>query len=128
MGMRVSKEVEALILQRCREAGTLPAEPSAVLIDDGDAEADLDAAVVKEAKRCGWLTYHTRNSRKSEAGFPDRVLVRGNRVIFAELKSATGRLTAAQETWREALQAVGGNVVYRVWHPADWQAIIEELA
>lgn len=126
MGMRVSKEVEALILQRCREAGTLTDEPP-VLIDDGDDEADLDAALVKEAKRTGWLTYHTRNSRKSEAGFPDRVLVRGNRVIFAELKSRTGRLTAAQETWRDVLNAVGGNVEYYVFRPTDWPAIVEAL-
>lgn len=87
------------------------------------SEKEFQAAVVKLAKRHGWLVWHCVISRKSEAGLPDLILVRGNRVIFAELKTATGRLDAPQQTWAEALSAVGGNVGYFFWRPEHWNEI-----
>lgn len=80
-----------------------------------------------EATRLGWLCYHTHDSRKSQAGFPDIVAVRGNRAIFAELKKNDGRFSAAQETWSNLLGSVGGNVEYYCWRSADWDRIIELL-
>lgn len=50
------------------------------------------------------------------SGFPDITLARDGRVIFAELKTQTGRTTEAQRAW---LAAVGGIV----WRPEDWPAI-----
>jgi len=84
---------------------------------------------VRECARAfGWLVYHTRDSRRSDAGFPDLVLVRPPRLIFAELKTEQGRLTAEQREWvallDEVWQAQRGTLsraieVY-VWRPSDW--------
>lgn len=53
-----------------------------------------------------WTVYHTRFSFGSDSGFPDLVLVRRGRLIFAELKTDTGRITPKQAMWLEALQEV----------------------
>lgn len=80
-------------------------------------EAQLQARVVAEAKRRGWLVYHTRYSLRSAAGYPDLHLVRGERSVFVELKRETGRVTGAQEVWLEALRRAGHEVY--VWRPSD---------
>lgn len=77
-------------------------------------EAQLQQAVLDLAKYTGWLVYHTYDSRRSAAGFPDLVLVR-ERVVFAELKSDGGRLSRFQKRWIEALLAAGQEVY--VWTP-----------
>jgi len=70
------------------------------------------------ARLHGWFAYHTFDSRRSEPGFPDCVFVRGERLIFVELKAAGRKPTAAQEDWLAALRAACGTVY--VWTPADW--------
>lgn len=75
---------------------------------------------------CGWLCYHTHDSRRSEPGFPDLVLVRSPSVVFAELKTDTGRLTPAQAAWLEALKQCSG-IEAHVWRPGDWDAIVSRL-
>src|SRR4051812_49060688 len=77
--------------------------------------------VVQYARLNGWLVYHTFDSRRSAPGFPDCVLVRDGVVIFAELKTDAGKLTADQEEWLDALREAGEFV--RVWRPADWPDI-----
>lgn len=64
-------------------------------------------AVVELAKQCGWLVYHTHDSRKSAAGFPDLVMVRRGRLVFAELKSAKGAVRDEQHDWLLALKRCG---------------------
>jgi hypothetical protein len=83
-------------------------------------EAAFQKLVEQLARLMGWLCYHTHDSRRSAAGFPDLVLVR-ERIIFVELKSATGRLSAEQERWIARLQTAGA-VVY-LWRPTDWREI-----
>ena len=78
------------------------------------------------AKLCGWLVYHTHDSRRSPEGFPDLVLVRNDKIIFAELKSEKGRTTSAQEMWLKALEKVPGVDVY-LWRPSDWDRVVEVL-
>ncbi len=39
-------------------------------------EKPFQAQVVELARLSGWLTYHTHDSRRSQSGFPDLVLVR----------------------------------------------------
>ena len=80
-------------------------------------ERDFQRSVVGYAKRRGWKYYHTVNARRSVKGFPDLVLVRGNRVIFAELKVGRNKRTQQQEEWATALNAVGGNCEYYCWSP-----------
>ena len=78
------------------------------------------------AKLCSWLVYHTYDSRRSSEGFPDLVLVRGDKVIFAELKSEKGRETSAQRGWLDALEKVRTVEAY-LWRPSDWDRIVEIL-
>lgn len=85
-------------------------------------EKAFQQAVVDLARLNGWVCYHTYDSRRSEPGFPDLVLVKGHSLIFAELKTQKGRLTKDQETWREALWNVP-NIGVCLWRPSDWEYI-----
>jgi hypothetical protein len=87
----------------------------------------LDAARDKCAAAARWEVYHTHDSRHSPAGFPDLVLVRPPRVIFAELKTATGRVTADQWRWRDLLDGCPGVECY-LWRPYDRDEILRVLA
>lgn len=91
-------------------------------------EAAFQKLVLDAARLFGWLWYHTRDSRGSAAGFPDLTLVRKGRVLFVELKTASGRLRAEQIVWAERLAAVGGGVEHHVWRPTTaWETIQEVL-
>lgn len=78
------------------------------------------------ARLRGWRCFHPYDSRRSAPGFPDLTLVRGGRLIFAELKTDTGRLTVEQRGWIDALAAVIG-VTAVVWRPSDWPTVVQEL-
>lgn len=100
-------------------------------------ERELQVAVVELASYLGWLTYHTFDSRRSAAGFPDLVMVRAPRIVFAELKSSVGRLSSDQVAWNVELEAVakalcGGEPIrsigVEIWRPADWASGAVEAA
>jgi VRR-NUC domain. len=67
------------------------------------------------AHALGWLAYHTHRSERSEPGFPDLTLVKGDRLIFAELKTERGKTTGPQELWLAALTQAGAEV--HLWRP-----------
>ena len=92
-----------------------------------ETEKGFQAAVIALAQRTGWLTYHTWRSIHSPAGFPDLVLCRPPRLIFAELKSATGKVTASQQQWLAVLGQVAGEVEAYLWRPADFDEIVTLL-
>jgi len=54
------------------------------------------ATILQAAELYGWWTYHTHDSRRSTAGFPDLVLIKPPHVLFLEVKRENGRLTVAQ--------------------------------
>lgn len=93
----------------------------------GETEAQFQARVVAYAKAAGWMVYHTFDSRKSEPGFPDLVMVRGEDMVCAELKSEAGRLKPEQAQWIAALGAVE-DVDAFVWRPSNWDELMEVLA
>jgi hypothetical protein len=88
-------------------------------------EAQLLETIREAAVLGGWLLYHTRDSRGSAAGFPDLVLVRGNRVIFAECKTEYGRPTHEQLHWLITLRAAGQEA--KIWRPSDLDAVLRIL-
>ena len=84
------------------------------------AEKDWQRTVANLAGILGFSVYHTYDSRRSTAGFPDLVLVR-ERIIYAELKSDVGKLSDAQVRWRDDLIDAGGE--FYVWRPVDWPEV-----
>lgn len=88
-------------------------------------EEEFQAAVIQFAKLLGYRCYHTHDSRRSEPGFPDLVLVKSGRMIVAELKRQTGRTTPAQQEWIALLRSAG--VETHIWRPSDWDAIVAVL-
>jgi hypothetical protein len=71
--------------------------------------------------RSGWRT----PCQADAAGFPDLLLLKGGRMLVAELKVGKGKLTPEQCLWIAAFEAAG--VPAYVWRPDDWPAIEEVL-
>lgn len=62
---------------------------------------------------------------RGDRGFPDYVALRDGRLLFAEIKSETGRLSRDQERWRDELRLAGAE--WHLWRPDDRPLILEEL-
>ena len=79
------------------------------------------------ARFTGWEPYHTFRSDRSEPGFPDLVLASAaqRRVLFIELKTATGRVSKHQQKWLKLLSECGQEVA--LWRPEDLPAITRIL-
>lgn len=93
----------------------------------GVKERDFLAQVLEAAKQASWLAYHTHDSRRSAAGFPDLILVKpGFPIIFSELKTAKGKVSKAQRHWLETL-AQGEGVLVCLWRPGDLPQILDLL-
>lgn len=81
---------------------------------------------------CDWYRmkwYHVNDSRKDKSGFPDLVIVGKHGVVFAELKSDTGKVSMAQREFLDALHVAGAEVY--IWRPEDWpqvQRVLKRLA
>jgi hypothetical protein len=99
------------------------------------SEPAFMATVIDMAERLGWKVCHFHDSRrevrpgvfigdKQAAGFPDLVMVRGRRLLCAELKKEKGKLTPAQEEWMRVLRNVAE---CHVWKPSDFDLIEEVL-
>jgi VRR-NUC domain len=111
-------------------------------------EADLQRAVIETAHALGWLVAHFRPAQTARgwrtpveaegAGFPDLVLVRRARLIFAELKGERGRLSEPQRGWLTELLQVclaidgrlggPGPVLVQLWTPTEWHSGVIERA
>lgn len=91
------------------------------------SERDFRQQVVQLAQLRGWYVYWTWTSIHSPAGFPDLVLCRPPRLVIAELKTATGKATLAQQEWLAALGACTG-VEAHLWRPDDWALVDATLA
>ena len=90
------------------------------------SEREFLKKIIALAEIRGWLYYHTHDSRKSPPGFPDLVLLRDNALIFAELKTARGKVTREQKHWLDSLARARVRVC--LWRPSDWGSIEKTLA
>lgn len=90
----------------------MPLQQRATVPIDLLSEAQFTSQVVELARLGGWLRYHTHRSKHSASGFPDEVLVRGPRLIFAELKTEakTSKPSVKQQEWLDALAVVAEGV------------------
>jgi len=99
-------------------------------------ETAFQSVVVDVARLSGWRVAHFRAARTSKgwatpvtadgAGWPDLVLVRPPRLIFAELKSESGKVKPHQTEWLDVLRLLPQTEVF-VWQPSDWDALVEVL-
>lgn len=102
----------------------------------GADEATFQAVVIETARLAGWRCAHFRAARTKEGwrvpitadgqGWPDLVLVRPPRLIFAELKSETGKVKPHQTEWLDVLRLLPQVEVF-LWRPSDWDTLVEIL-
>ena len=72
--------------------------------------SQFERDVIAAGKSFGWLVYHTHDSRRSEPGFPDVVMVRGSDSLFPEVKAGSDTTTDDQLKWLCALKRAGHEV------------------
>ncbi len=82
------------------------------------SEKEFQSAVCHLARLMGLLTFHTFDSRRSEPGFPDLVIVGRKGFLFREIKTQGGRVRPEQQTWITKLALAKADVA--VWRPSDW--------
>jgi hypothetical protein len=100
-------------------------------------EKQFQEQVIDIARSCHWLIHHDRGDYRQciggDAGFPDLVMARKGRVIFAELKSKGGKVSSHQLAWLGMLGE--GSVTRRgsqpevyLWRPAHLDQIADILS
>lgn len=92
------------------------------------SEKELMEAVIELAQLRGWLVAHFRPARSEQGwrtpvsadgkGFPDLVMIRETRLIAAELKSDTGKVTPEQQVWLDAFGRATTEAY--TWRPEHW--------
>ena len=95
------------------------------------SEADFKKQVIDTAQALGWLVHSDPDSRqvKGNPGFPDLVLAKNGKVIFAELKRDKGRLSPHQRGWIKAFVEYDSRMLFSympradVWRPRDYEQI-----
>lgn len=95
-------------------------------------EREWQKQVIDLAVAHGWKYFHTSPKqvragswRSDGKGFPDLVLAHWKHgIIFAELKSDSGRLSDDQKDWAVTLV---NHTTYRVWRPKDFEEVVEML-
>jgi uncharacterized protein (TIGR02996 family) len=89
-------------------------------------ERQWQAHVVGYARLMGWEHYHTHNSRRCVAGFPDLVFAApGRPLVFAELKTEAGKVRPEQQAWVSLLRTTPNQAF--VWRPRDWDQVVKVL-
>lgn len=124
--------------------GVRPCEPTRLAArrrTRAGTEAGFTKAVIDYAHLTGWLAAHFRTTRTQRrdgsihyqtpvqgdgAGFPDLLLVRGGRVLAAELKMPGRKTTPEQDAWLRAFRTAG--VPAYLWVPGDWPEIERVLS
>jgi hypothetical protein len=117
---------------RATERFLAPATPAegATLLEALEDEKSFQRWLTDLATLNGWRCWHDNFSLRNDAGFLDLFLVRGNRLIIAELKTMRGQVRPEQREWLAALHTVadasGGAVSVYLWRPSN-RAEIEEV-
>ena len=122
------------------------------------SEKDFSRQVEDLLKTFHWRWCHFRPARTERGwrtalsghqGFPDYIATKGNRLLFAELKSEKGKLSPEQELWIDSLRECVRHITLEpvqvgkmtmpphgklvpsfevyVWRPSDFDEIVEIL-
>lgn len=97
-------------------------------LDQAMTEAELQDAICEMATRLGWRWNHTPDSRRSNPGLPDLILIHPEHgVLWLELKvqdPRKGRVRKEQRVWLDTLRTAG----QQAWviRPADLD-FVEQL-
>ena len=85
-------------------------------------ESKFRTAVANEATRRGWKVSFAPDGpmERGTRGFPDLVLVNGERLLFRELKLDGRYARPEQREWLAALRNAGADA--GIWKPADLEA------
>ena len=85
------------------------------------AEKELQKNIRDLAKVMGWdFVYSIPDSRMATArGMPDLLMLKEKRLLFAELKTQSGKLRLEQRQVLYLLEIIEGVEVH-VWRPSDW--------
>ncbi len=89
-------------------------------VSQGDkmmTEKQLREGIRELCRIYGWKFHFTWLAIHSPKGFPDLVLRKPPRIVFAELKREKGKLTPSQIEWIEDLKASGQEIY--IWYPHD---------
>ena len=99
------------------------------------SEAEFQRQVCDIAQLYNWMVDHTPPMRSAKGaiftggliGKTDLVLfsLKGKGIIYAELKTQTGKVSPSQAVFRNLITSNGGE--YHLWRPADLLAIVERL-
>ena len=102
------------------------------------SERDFQREVIAYARHKGWIVAHFRPAKTNKGwrtpvsadgkGFPDLLMVRGDRMVVCELKSKLGKMSKDQNKWFKAFALVKGHIYVAKWMPADWPEILKVLA
>jgi hypothetical protein len=127
--MRISEDDYQRLLHRLEAPGPGRSVPAREM-----THTQLQNQVMEVCKQLGnWRFYHTFNSKRSEPGFPDLVLVRphtesaSGRLVFSELKTKGDRPTIPQQHWLDDLAHSVAGVETYLWYPSDLSNIVEIL-
>ena len=70
----------------------------------------IDECIRKACQMKGYLHYHTHDSRYSQPGFPDWILMTPHAVWAIEVKVGKDRLSRAQADWLDAFKNAGFSI------------------
>lgn len=94
------------------------------------SERDLAATIIEAAEALGWKVYAVLDTRtpakRTSKGWPDLAMIKGPKMIMAELKSQEGVVSADQQGWLDALKRVR-RLRVALWRPSDMASIMELL-
>ena len=96
------------------------------LLAAAQSEADFQEQIVTLAEATGCWVYHVHDSRGSNPGFLDLMILRGIDLTFLEVKSQKGRVRPEQQWVADALGKVK-RVTARIVRPSDWPWVEAKL-
>lgn len=89
------------------------------------SEAQWQSRVVDYATLRGWKSWHNADSRRTQAGVLDLMLIRPPRLVFMELKAEHGRVRPEQARMVDLLRDC--RVEAYIFRPSDWDQVMAVL-